>query len=369
MLAGVDVALLGVADGTTIVLDAERGRVTVAPDAAELATAEERIAGRARLRARLITGAVVDCRTADGERIEVFANVGSVAEAEAAAATGAEGCGLLRTEFMFLDRGEPPDVAEQLRHYQEIVRHFAGRPVVVRTLDAGSDKPIPFLPMPAQENPALGLRGIRASLWRPELLRAQLAAILSVQPGDVCRILLPMVNEPAEIEAVRAIVREVAATLHGNARIPVGIMVETPAAAVGAARLAAHADFLSIGTNDLAQYALAIDRTHPLLAGSLDALHPAVLALIGTASNAARAARRPVAVCGGLASEPAAAPLLVGLGVGELSLMPGAIPEIKDVVRRHTLADCRALAARALAAPDAAAVRAILGAAMAGAPP
>jgi phosphocarrier protein FPr/phosphocarrier protein len=223
--------------------------------------------------------------------------------------------------------------------------------------------------MPTQENPALGLRGIRASLWRPELLRTQLAAILSVQPGDRCRILLPMVNEPSEIEAVRAIVREVAAKVRGNARIPVGIMIETPAAAVGAARLAAHADFLSIGTNDLTQYVLAIDRTHPLLAGSLDALHPAVLGLIGTVCVAARAARRPVAVCGGLASEPAAAPLLVGLGVGELSAMPGAIPEIKDAVRRHTLADCRALAGRALAAPDAAAVRAILEAGMAGTSP
>jgi phosphocarrier protein FPr/phosphocarrier protein len=362
MLAGVDEALLRVADGVTLMLDAERGCVTVAPGGAELARAEERIAERARHRARLMAATALDSRTADGERVEVFANVGSVAEAEAAAATGAEGCGLLRTEFLFLDRGEPPDLAEQLGHYQAIVTHFAGRPVVIRTLDAGSDKPIPFLPMPEQENPALGLRGIRASLWRPELLRTQVAAILSVRPTDRCRILLPMVNELAEIEAVRTIVREVAASVHGNADIPVGIMIETPVAALNAARLAAHADFLSIGTNDLAQYTLAIDRTHPLLAGNLDALHPGVLSLIGSVCAAAREARRPVAVCGGLASDPAAAPLLVGLGVGELSATPAAIPEVKDAVRRHTLADCRALAARALAAPDAASVRAILGA-------
>jgi phosphocarrier protein FPr/phosphocarrier protein len=360
MIAGIDPALLQVADGTMILLDAERGRVLVAPGAAEVAEAEARIAERARLRARLLTAAALDCRTADGERIEVYANVGSAAEAEAAVAAGAEGCGLLRTEFLFLDRGEPPDLAEQLRQYQAIVHAFAGRQVVVRTLDAGSDKPMPFLAMPAQDNPALGLRGIRASLWRPELLRAQLAAILSVRPAGRCRILLPMVNDAGEVEAVRAILRDVAPGARGNADIPVGVMIETPAAAVGAARLAAHADFFSIGTNDLAQYVLAIDRTHPLLAGQLDALHPAVLKLIGSVCTAARAAGRPVAVCGSLASEPAAAPLLVGLGVGELSAVPGAIPAVKDAVRRRTLADCRALAERALAAADAAAVRALL---------
>jgi phosphocarrier protein FPr/phosphocarrier protein len=360
MVAGVDTDLLQVADGTTILLDAERGHVLVAPVAADLKDAEARIEERARLRARLLTAAALDCRTVDGKRIEVFANVGSTAEAEAAVAAGAEGCGLLRTEFLFLDRLEPPEIGEQVREYQAIVSRFAGRPVVVRTLDAGSDKPMPFLAMPAQDNPALGLRGIRASLWHPGLLRAQLAAILSVRPAGRCRILLPMVNDAGEIAAVRAILREVAPEVHGNADIPVGVMIETPAAAVGAARLAAHADFFSIGTNDLAQYVLAIDRTHPLLAGHLDALHPAVLQLIGSVCAAARAAGRPVAICGSLASEPSAAPLLVGLGVDELSAVPGAIPAIKDAVRRRTLADCRALAARALAAADAAAVRALL---------
>ena len=360
MLAGVDASLLEVPEGTMVGVDAERGRVTVAPGAAEFADLEERIAARERRRARLRTAAALDCRTADGERIAVWANVGSTAEAAAAVAAGAEGCGLLRTEFLFLDREQPPDRTEQLAQYQAVADAMAGRPVVVRTLDAGSDKPIPFLEMPHQDNPALGLRGIRASLWRPDVLREQLAAILSVRPADRCRILLPMVNEAGEIEAVRALVRELAPAAGGNPGIEIGIMVETPAAAVRAAELAAHADFFSIGTNDLAQYALAIDRTHPLLSPGLDALHPAVIRLIGFVCAAARAAGRPVAVCGGLASEPAAAPLLVGLGVTELSATPGAVPEIKDSVRRRTMPECRALAARAPAAADAKAVRALL---------
>jgi len=369
MLAGVDAQLLALPDGTQLLLDAEQGRVTVAPGVPEVAVAQSRIAARNRNRARLRTAAALDCRTADGERIEVFANVGSTAEATAAVASGAEGCGLLRTEFLFLDRLEPPDVSEQLAQYQAVVDTFSGRPVVVRTLDAGSDKPIPFLAMPGQDNPALGLRGIRVSLWRPEFLRAQIAAILSVRPSNRCRILLPMVNEPAEIDAVRAMIREIASGLRRNADIPVGIMIETPAAAIAAARLAVHADFFSIGTNDLTQYVFAIDRAHPLLADGLDAMHPVVLQLIERVASAARGAGRGVAVCGGLASESSAAPLLVGLGVGELSAVPGAIPAIKDAVRRRTLAECRELAARALALESAAAVRALLAEAATGAGP
>jgi len=360
MLAGVDAQLLALPDGTQLLVDAEQGRVTIAPGGPEVAEAQSRIAARNNSRARLRTAAALDCRTSDGERIEVFANVGSTAEAAAAVASGAEGCGLLRTEFLFLDRLEPPEVSEQLAQYQAIVNAFSSRPVVVRTLDAGSDKPIPFLAMPAQDNPALGIRGIRASLWRPEILRAQITAILSVRPANRCRILLPMVNEPAEIEAVRAMIREIAPGLRGNAAIPVGIMIETPAAAIAAPRLAAHADFFSIGTNDLTQYVFAIDRTHPQLADGLDAMHPVVLHLIERIASAARGAGRGVAVCGGLASESSAAPLLVGLGVGELSAVPGAIPAIKDAVRRHSLAECRDLAALALELESAAEVRALL---------
>jgi phosphoenolpyruvate-protein phosphotransferase len=358
MLAGVDPGALAIAAGTELLLDADHGRLTVEPDAVTIADAERRIGARLAERSRLLAAARVPCRTADGERIEVFANVGSTAEAAAAVAAGAEGCGLLRTELLFLDRTEPPDAAEQARHYQAIVEAFDGRPVVIRTLDAGGDKPMAFLPMPPQDNPALGLRGIRASLWRPELLRAQLAAIRTVRPTDRCRILLPMINDVAEILAVRRVLDESGADACPPPRL--GVMIETPAAAIDASRLAAHADFFSIGTNDLAQYVLAIDRAHPLLASQIDALHPAVLRLIGNICSAARAARRPVAVCGGLASDPDATPLLVGLGVGELSAVPAAIPRIKDAVRRRTLAECQELARRALTMDSAQAVRELL---------
>jgi phosphoenolpyruvate-protein phosphotransferase len=360
MLAGVDESLLEVPEGTTVIVDAENGRVGVSPRPAEIAETRSRIAQRERERSRQRAAAALDCRTADGERVAIRANVGSLAEAVAAVEAGAEGCGLLRTEFLYLDRSEPPGTEEQREHYQAIVDAMDGRPVVVRTLDAGSDKPIPFLEMPPQDNPALGLRGIRASLWRPGVLRTQLAAILATRPAGRCRILLPMVTEPAEIEAVRELLREVALSTGEDAGVEVGIMIETPAAALDAALLAKHADFFSIGTNDLAQYVMAIDRAHPLLSRSLDALHPAVLRLIGSVCTAARAAGRPVAVCGGLASEAAAAPLLVGLGVDELSAHPDAIPALKEALRRRTVAECRDLAGRASGGPDARAVRELL---------
>jgi phosphocarrier protein FPr/phosphocarrier protein len=360
MLAGVDAAVLAIADGTPLLLDAEIGSLAIDPAAGVIADAERRIARRAVARSELRAAALEPCRTADGKPVRVFANIASTVEAATAVELGAEGCGLLRTEFLFLDRLDPPDVGEQRRNYQEIANAFAGRPVVFRTLDAGGDKPMAFLALPSEDNPALGLRGIRASLWRPELLRAQIEAILGVRPAGSCRILLPMINDVGEIQAVRRIIDEVCSVGEIHAAVSLGIMIETPAAAIDAARLAEHADFFSIGTNDLAQYVLAIDRTHPLLASNLDALHPAVLRLIGDVCAAASRAGRPVAICGGLASDPAAAPMLAGLGAGELSAVPAVIPAIKQALRRHTLAHCRELAGRALALDSALAVRELL---------
>lgn len=359
MLAGIDVDVLDIAGGTTVVLDAEQGRLTIDPDPGTIADVARRIAAAAERQSALRTAAQEPGRTADGRRIAVLANVVSAADAASAIASGAEGCGLLRTEFLFLDRREPPDEREQARHYQQIVEAFAGRPVVIRTLDAGSDKPIPFLPMPPQENPALGVRGIRVSLAQPALLRTQLAAILCVRPLERCRILLPMVNDVTEIRLVRQVLDEVRAETGIAAQIPLGVMVETPAAAIGAAQLAQDADFFSIGTNDLAQYTLAIDRTHPELASRLDALHPAVLRLIEIVAAAAQTAGRPVAVCGGLASDPLAVPILLGLGVHELSVVPAMIPQIKAVLRQRTMTQCQELARRALEQESAQAVRAL----------
>ncbi len=347
-----------ISDGETVILDADGARLIVAPTPTALQKAREAVAGRARLSAERRAKAAREARLADGTRIEVFANVGGVADAVAAAAAGAEGCGLLRTEFLFLDRQTPPTEDEQLAEYQGIVDAFAGKPVIVRTLDCGGDKPLPYLPLAPEENPALGLRGVRTSLARPDLLRTQLRAILRVEPYGLCKIMLPMVSSVAEIRAVRTILDEEARAL-GRAETPwLGVMVETPAAALLADQLAREADFLSIGTNDLTQYVLAMDRGNPQLAPQLDALHPAVLRAIAQAVQGGQAARF-VGVCGGLASDPVAAPLLVGLGVTELSAVPAVVAELKAVLGGVTLARCRELAQEALRQDSADAVRAL----------
>jgi phosphoenolpyruvate-protein phosphotransferase len=350
--------VMRIAEGTPLVLDAEQGLLRIAPDAATLAAAEQAVLRHRAQRDAAQTAAQSECRLASGERIEVFANVGKLGDVRVALDHGAEGCGLLRTEFLFLERDTPPTVEQQTETYQSIVSAFEGRPVVIRTLDAGSDKPLRYLPLPQSENPALGVRGVRASLRNPELLRDQLRAILRVEPLTACRILVPMITDASEMLSVREILDDLCQQL-GCATPLLGAMIETPASALGADRLAAVADFLSIGTNDLAQYTLAMDRGEPELAAQLDALHPAVLRLIGTSAAAARAAGRPIAVCGGLASDPLAAPLLVGLGVDELSAVPSVIPELKARLRVLRFDDCRELAERALSAPSAAAVRAL----------
>ncbi len=353
-------SVLDVPEGAWLVLDAEQGNLATAPDQTALAAAEQTLAARQQRKQAERAAAHADCRTADGVRIEVFANLGSLAEAQVAVAHGAEGCGLLRTEFLFLERDAPPDEDEQTQQYQGIATALAGRPLVIRTLDIGGDKPIPYLPMPAEANPALGLRGVRTSLWRPDLLRVQLRAILRVQPAGQCRVLLPMITDTAEIRAVRRMLDEVRRELRHSGSISLGAMIETPAAALLAERVATEVEFLSIGTNDLTQYTLAMDRGHSELAHRIDGLHPAVLRLIATTVAAAEKHSRFVAVCGGLASEPAAVPVLIGLGVHELSVVPTLVPQLKSVIRTLTLDACRSLAQRALALDTAEAVRSLV---------
>jgi phosphoenolpyruvate-protein phosphotransferase len=353
-------SVLAIAEGAWLVLDAEQGNLATAPDQTALAAAEQTLTARQQRKQAERATAHADCRTADGVRIEVFANLGSLAEAQVAVAHGAEGCGLLRTEFLFLERDAPPDEDEQLHQYQSIAAALAGRPLVIRTLDVGGDKPIAYLPMPAEANPALGLRGVRTSLWRPDLLRVQLRAILRVQPAGQCRVLLPMITDTAEIRAVRRMIDEVRRELRHTGSIAVGAMIETPAAALLAERVANEVEFLSIGTNDLTQYTLAMDRGHSELAHRIDGLHPAVLRLIAATVTAAEKHSRFVAVCGGLASEPAAVPVLLGLGVHELSVVPTLVPQLKSLIRTLTLDACRSLAQRAVALDTADAVRALV---------
>ena len=351
--------VLALSDRTMVVLDAERGFLRINPDREQLAAAEGELSRRHERRAAEQAAAQSEGRTADGTRIEVLANVGSVAEAEAAVRNGAEGCGLLRTEFLFLDRQSPPDEAEQTAEFQRIATALAGRPLTLRTLDIGGDKPIPYLPLPREDNPALGLRGVRTSLWRPDLLRVQLRAALAIHPETQARVLLPMITDPAEIRTVRGMLDEERRSMGRITPIELGVMIETPAAALMADRIAAEADFLSIGTNDLTQYTLAMDRGHPELASRLDALHPAVLRLIARTAGAAISHGRRVAVCGGLASDPTAAPILIGLGVHELSVVPSFIPQLKSLISSISLDTCRELARQALELETAEAVRAL----------
>ncbi len=353
-------ALSRVKDGATLILDADAATLRVAPDAKALEAAQTALAQRQERKAAAKAAAHEPAVTLDGVRIEVFANTGSLADAQAAVANGAEGCGLLRTEFLFLDRETPPDEDEQARQYQAIASALDGRPLIIRTLDVGGDKAAPYLPIPAEENPALGLRGVRVSLWRPHLLKAQLRAILRVQPQGQCKIMVPMVASLDELRAVRTMLEEAKRELGITEPVALGVMIETPAAAVTADLLAAEADFLSIGTNDLTQYVLAMDRGNPELAAGVDALHPAVLRMIDQTCRGAAQHRRWVGVCGGLASDLDATPLLLGLGVTELSATASIAPEVKARVRGLSLEACRALAAQALTQTSPEAVRALV---------
>jgi phosphocarrier protein FPr/phosphocarrier protein len=353
-------ATLSIADGTALILDADGGSLRVAPDAPALEAAQTHLAKRQAAKAAAKAAAHEPAVTRDGTRIEVFANTGSVKDALAAIENGAEGSGLLRTEFLFLDRQTPPDEDEQARQHQAIADALQGKPLIVRTLDVGGDKAAPYLPIPAEENPALGLRGVRVSLWRPHLLKTQLRAILRVQPYGQCKIMVPMVASLDELRAVRAVLEEAKRELGITDHVELGVMIETPAAAVTADLLAAEADFLSIGTNDLTQYVLAMDRGNPELAARIDALHPAVLRMIAQTCQGAAKHGRWVGVCGGLASDVAATPILLGLGVTELSATAAIVPEVKARVRDLDLAACQDLARQALAQTSPEAVRGLI---------
>ena len=359
-VVGLGDAVLGIDDATTLLLDGEAGTVTIDPDAALIAAANER-------RERDIATARVAAEhahepavTTDGTRIEVFANLGSTAEARRAVDAGAEGVGLLRTEFLFLDRPTLPGEDEQVEQLTEIATALDGRPLIVRTLDAGADKPLAALPMAPEQNPFLGVRGIRLSLAQPELLATQLrAALRVVAAGHPIKLMLPMVATLGEISATKELLQHARDDTGIEAPVELGIMVEIPAAALTAARLAPHVDFFSVGTNDLTQYTMAAERGDARLATLLDGPQPAVLRLVYETVRAANAHDRWVGVCGELAGDPAAAVLLVGLGVTELSMAPGLIAAVKQALRSVSLEQARAAATTALDAESADAARAL----------
>lgn len=337
----------GLADGTVVRVDGGSGVVEVGVDAAEIS------AGPVGAERPDYTG---PGRTADGHPVQLLLNVGSAADLRPGAAADAralglaeaEGVGLFRTELLFLDRKDMPRAEEQQRSYEELLRAAGGRKVVLRTLDAGADKPLPFLGLRAEPNPALGVRGLRVARVMPEVLEAQLAAVSAAArtTGADVWVMAPMVSTAAEAASFAASVRA--------AGLPTaGVMVEVPAAALHADRLLAAVDFLSIGTNDLGQYTMAADRMSGDLAELLDPWQPAVLQLIAACGAAGRQAGKPVGVCGEAAADPLLALVLVGLGVTSLSMTPRSVPAVGAALAAHTLSECEALAALALEAGSA----------------
>jgi phosphoenolpyruvate-protein phosphotransferase len=356
--AGADV--LAIEDGASLIIDAELGELLVCPDSESANRFEQRMSRDKAQRAVEQEQALDECRTVEGIRIHTFANIGSVQDALAAIKGGAEGCGLLRTEFTFMERQSAPSIDDQLAIYSRISDALGDRPMVVRTLDAGGDKPISYVAQAPEENPALGVRGIRLSLEEGELLRIQLQALLQLRRAQPLQVMIPMVSSVHEVFAVRELLDVLRANTDGPGDIRLGVMIETPAAALIACRLAEFVDFFSIGTNDLTQYTLCMDRGEPRFANQLDALHPAVLQLIKYTVDAARSANIPVAVCGGAAGDMLAAPVLIGLGVRELSMPGSLIARQKARLRTLSAETCATLATRALAMNSARDVRAMM---------
>jgi phosphoenolpyruvate-protein phosphotransferase/dihydroxyacetone kinase phosphotransfer subunit len=359
-VVGLGEALLALPEDTPLALDGDAGVAYPNPPAEVSAEYEERAQARAEVVRAARAAAQDPATTRDGTTIEVAANVGSLADVPAALASGADGVGLLRTEFLFLDRAAMPDEEEQYHAYVGVARALEGRPLVLRTLDVGADKPLPYVEQPPEANPYLGQRGLRLGLARPDVLEVQLRAALRVAAEYPVKIMFPMV---ATIEEFRAAVclLESAREESGQPRPDVGVMVEVPSVALVADAFADEVDFFSVGTNDLTQYTLAAERGNERVAAIADPLHPAVLRLIQLVAEAARTHGKWVGVCGEVAGDTLATPVLLGLGVTELSAAPPLVPSVKDAVRAVELDEARTLAADALRLESAADVRDLLG--------
>lgn len=357
-ICGLPVQVLALANGTQVLLDADKGELHLDPDVAAIEQLQANSQRQQKRHQHELAHAALAACTRDGHHVEVTANIASLAEAEQAMALGGAGVGLLRSEFLYLDRNYAPSHDEQTSTYSAIARALGpARNLVVRTLDVGGDKPLAYVPMDSETNPFLGMRGIRLCLERPQLLRDQFKAILSSAGLARLHIMLPMVTQLSELRLARQLLEEEALAL-GLTELPkLGIMIEVPAAALMADLFAPEVDFFSIGTNDLTQYTLAMDRDHPRLASQADSFHPSVLRLIASTVKAAHAHGKWVGVCGAMASETLAVPLLLGLGVDELSVSVPLIPAIKAAVREVDLLDCQAIAQQVLGLESAQQVR------------
>ena len=342
---------------TPLLLDADHAKVIINPEEAQV---KDFSARRERLQAetqQALASAKMPAITLDGKRIFVEGNVAGAAETASAWENGAEGMGLVRTEFLFQGRAVAPAESEQTAAYQAVLDAAKDTTVTFRLLDAGGDKPLPFVNIAPEANPIVGVRGIRAFEKNESFFRTQLRALLQVKPLSRVRIMLPMVTFTQELTLFKNIIEEEKKALGITDSVQVGTMIEVPSAALTAEQLAKEADFFSLGTNDLTQYTLAIDRSHPILSAQSDSLHPAVLQLIFATCRGAAAHQRPVALCGAMAGDKIAVPILIGLGVSELAVGAGAVARIKALIRKFNFTDCQAVAQEALTLPDAESVR------------
>nr|WP_312823888.1 phosphoenolpyruvate--protein phosphotransferase [Acinetobacter oleivorans] len=355
-IVGAGDQILEIEQKSSLLINGDRGTFVLNPNTQQIEQAKQERELQQKIREEAERHSQEPAITLDQHQIEVAANLGKVQATAHAVECGAEAIGLLRTELVFMAHSSAPSEATQEADYRVVLDALAGRPLVVRTLDVGGDKPLPYLPIAEEENPFLGLRGIRLTLRQPELLRQQLIALLKAADDRPLRIMFPMIGRVEEWRAAKAILDEVK-TVHPCANLQVGIMIEVPSAALLAPILAQEVDFFSIGTNDLTQYTLAIDRGHPILSAEADGLHPSILQLIDHTVKAAHKHGKWVGICGELAADPKAVPILMGLGVDELSMSPNSIPLVKAQIRTLNYSQAQALAKSALECESATAVR------------
>ncbi len=361
-VVGMGEPLLQVPDGMLLAMDGERGVVEIEPSPEVVQVYQERKERRAALQAEALRQIGEPAVTQDGRRVEVVANIGDVTSAREALEQGAEGVGLLRTEFLYLDRSSLPGEEEQVKVYQAIAEVMGKRPVIIRTLDVGGDKPLPSIPRPEEANPALGVRAIRLSRQHPDLLRIQLRAILRAGVGYNLKVMLPLIATLEEVRWAKGLLRQAQEELEAEGtehtrEIETGIMIETPAAALMADVLATEVDFFSIGTNDLTQYTLACGRGNEQLGELYHPLDPAVLRLIAQVIKAAHAAGKWIGLCGEMGGQRSAIPVLLGLGLDEFSITPSAIPAAKQLIRSLSMAEARQITDHALSLSTAAEVK------------
>ena len=357
-IAGIDSRVLQVENGTAAILNGDKGFIQLEPEENDIATVRKELEEKNAIQKKNLALAHEPACTTDGTTYKIYANIGSYNDAEQGVKLGAEGVGLLRSEFLFLQREKAPSLSEQKDIYISILQALGNsKTLIVRTLDVGGDKPLPYLPFPKEENPFLGIRGARVGLLKhPEILRQQIQAILEASKHGPIAIMLPMVSLIEEIRELRKIFDQECLKLNCKP-IPFGMMIEVPSAALLAHKFAKEVDFFSIGTNDLAQYVLAMDRTHNELSKKIDGLHPAVLRLIHETTQAAKKNNVHVGVCGGIASDLDGVLLLAGLEIDEFSVSAPMIPQVKAEIRNYSLEDCKKLARESLEMSSAEEVR------------